>query len=353
MSDITEEPGSTTEGGLPGHAAEPRDGEEEARPGGQCLNCGTELIGRHCHTCGQKAAIHRSLGAIMNDIMHGVLHLDGKLWRTLPLLAIKPGELTRRYIDGERAKFVSPMAIFLFSVFLMFAVFQIMGLSASTDISNAETLTANVEQAKQDAEARVVEQRQRVAEMPLDSPQYPDATSRLKQYDGELEGLHQVRDLSTGGTGTHKFDGTGIRSINEGLIKKWRENPRLMLYKLQANGYKFSWLLIPLSIPFVWLLFAWRRRFKAYDHAIFATYSIAFMSLVFIALSVLGVIGVEGDWLFGAGALIPPLHIYRQLRGTYELSRFSALWRNLVLINMIVFIVLPIFLWLLLLLGAF
>ena len=53
-----------------------------------------------------------------------MLHFDGKFWRTLPMLAWRPGELTRRYIDGERARFVSPMALFLFSVFLMFAVFS-------------------------------------------------------------------------------------------------------------------------------------------------------------------------------------------------------------------------------------
>ncbi len=71
-----------------------------------------------------------------HDLVHGVLHLDGKFWRTLPLLAWRPGELTRRYVDGERAKFVSPMAMFLFSVFLMFAVLSICGVSlASLDVT--------------------------------------------------------------------------------------------------------------------------------------------------------------------------------------------------------------------------
>ena len=41
------------------------------------------------------------------------------------MLAWRPGELTRRYIDGERARFVSPIALFLFSVFLMFAVLSV------------------------------------------------------------------------------------------------------------------------------------------------------------------------------------------------------------------------------------
>ena len=41
----------------------------------------------------------------------------------------KPGELTRRYIDGQRASFVSPIALFLFCVFFMFAV---VGLTTNT-----------------------------------------------------------------------------------------------------------------------------------------------------------------------------------------------------------------------------
>jgi hypothetical protein len=40
---------------------------------------------------------------------------------------LAPGQLTRRYIEGERARFVSPVALFLFSVFLMFAVFSSIG----------------------------------------------------------------------------------------------------------------------------------------------------------------------------------------------------------------------------------
>lgn len=84
------------------------------------------------------------------------------------------------------------------------------------------------------------------------------------------------------------LDEAGVPIIDT-LLKKWNANPSLMLYKFEANGYKFSWLLIPFSIPFVWLLVAWRGRFKAYDHAIFVTYSLSFMSLLFITTSLIAV----------------------------------------------------------------
>ncbi|WP_443018614.1 DUF3667 domain-containing protein [Sphingomonas sp. 7/4-4] len=66
-----------------------------------CLNCGTALIGAHCHHCGQSGHVHRSLGAVGHEIVHGVFHFEGKFWRTLPLLAWRPGDLTRRYVAGS------------------------------------------------------------------------------------------------------------------------------------------------------------------------------------------------------------------------------------------------------------
>src|SRR5438309_6864438 len=122
--------GDAITGGVLGRAAEPLAGEA----GGLahetiCLNCGAELAGPYCHRCGQHAHVHRTLRAFFHDFAHGVLHFEGKIWRTLPMLAWRPGELTRRYIDGQRASFVSPIALFLFCVFLMFAV---VGLTSST-----------------------------------------------------------------------------------------------------------------------------------------------------------------------------------------------------------------------------
>jgi len=115
----------------------------------------------------------------------------------------------------------------------------------------------------------------------------------------------------------------------ESAWKKAQENPQLLAYKLQSNAYKFAWLLIPISVPFVALTFLWRRKFGLYDHTIFTTYSITFMiALAFVAsLASQFVSGTLGFLLL----LYAPFHLYRQLRGTYALSRFSAFWRLLAL----------------------
>ena len=99
-------------------------------------------------------------------------------------------------------------------------------------------------------------------------------------------------------------------------------------------------------------MFAWRRQYKAYDHAVFVTYSLSFMSLLFIAMSIISTIPGGSGWALLLFLIASPLHLYKQLRYAYGLSRFSALWRFGVLLVSSQ-IVLMLFLIILGVLGAF
>jgi hypothetical protein len=354
MSNIGEAMGSLAEGALYSRAVEPKAGEAGGHTHeGACLNCGAELVGPHCHVCGQAAHVHRTIGAFFHDIAHAVLHFDGKTFRTLPLLAWKPGELTRRYIAGERARFVSPMALFLFSVFLMFAVFQIAGITPPTEINAPDRVG---EQATPESlKKELTDLKQARAEMGSGNVAVPFMDAQIARLEKQLgqqaapgKAVVLAESQSNKARVTARYSGVGF--IDHG-IDKWRKNPSLMAYKLQSNSYKFSWLLIPLSVPFVWLLFLWRRKFGAYDHAVFVTYSLAFMTLLYVALVLLGGIGVGTAVLVLLGILVPPVHIYKQLKGAYSLGRFSAAWRTWAL-AFFIFWILFVFIDLLLVLGA-
>ncbi|WP_128891161.1 DUF3667 domain-containing protein [Erythrobacter sp. HKB08] len=390
MSDIGEAFGSAVQGGLFARAIEPHSGAKSAHPNQpeNCENCGTPLQGAYCHACGQRGHIHRTIGGFMHELLHGALHFEGKLWRTLPMLVFKPGQLTRRYIDGQRARFVSPMALFLFSIFLMFAIFQLAGITAPTEIkgNQAEQLRELAISEVTRLEAKQDELNAQLAEGDLEPGERQQLQVELQQVERELEGIASAQeeipflagvteaadkadepaaeeptpdseerdtviDLSEDKTAKMTVGSSDVAFV-EAAVDKWRKNPGLMLYKLQANFYKFSWLLIPLSIPFVWLLFAWKRRFKAYDHAIFVTYSLSFMTLLIITATLLGVAGAPSVAVISLLMTVPPLHLYKHLRKTYEIGRFSTIWRLLVLSSFIV-VILMIFLQILILLGAF
>lgn len=321
--------GELVTGGLVASAVEPGRGESAAADAhGACRNCGASLTGPYCHQCGQPGHVHRTLGAWWHDFQHSVLHLDGKAFLTLGMLAWKPGELTRRYARGERAKFVSPLAFFLFSVFLMFAVFSLAGPGLD-GIGMSRSLDEGIRQ----EQGRLEKLERQLAES--GPGERAALAARVAETRADLARLQSLKDkgvtTATFATGEPEGD-----AVFEAAYKKAKQNPDLLIYKLQANAYKFSWALIPISVPFVWVLFlhrrTYRREFTAYDHLVFTTYSITFMSLAAIAFVLLGALGAGGDLLGLAFLIIPPLHMYRQLRGAYALSRLSALWRTLVLL---------------------
>ena len=96
--------GALATAGLAAKAIEGESGSKGKKHPATCANCHAPLAGRFCHSCGQAAHVHRSIWHMLEEGLHGVLHFDSKMWRTLPLLVARPGLLTRRYIDGQRAR---------------------------------------------------------------------------------------------------------------------------------------------------------------------------------------------------------------------------------------------------------
>jgi hypothetical protein len=327
-----------------------------------CLNCGSPLNGSFCQSCGQPAQLHRSLPHLIEEMLHSVLHFDAKGWRTLPLLAGRPGLLTRGYIDGQRRRYVSPLALFLFNSFLMFFVISMLAEHAppiSIDPEQRQATQAELAQGTAQAKAAVERARaelaeaqrtggndaaqkdalssaltdQRVAEAALkladaaiarsEAASNPEAAAASSAASSApiKRGLEQLSDLKV-----H----SGLPWLDE-PVQRALHNPELFLYRAENTAYKFLFMLIPISLPFLWLMFVGRRGVAVYDHAVFSLYSLSFMSLLIVLCAVLmsGGAGALGTMLL---IFVPPIHMFLQLRGTYSLGVFGALWRTFALL---------------------
>jgi hypothetical protein len=134
-------------------------------------------------------------------------------------------------------------------------------------------------------------------------------------------------------------------------LKHKLENPELFLYKLQNTAYKFSFLLIPISLPFIWLLLFWKRGVTLYDHAVFSLYSLSFMSFLFLALALSSHWITWSDlsgWIF----LSVLVHLFFQFKGAYALGWFSAFWRTTIFVFVFAPIALGLFFTSIIILGA-
>jgi hypothetical protein len=275
--------------------------------------------------------------------LHGVLHFDSKSWRTLPLLVFRPGLLTRRYIEGQRVRYVSPLALFLFSAFLLFFVYSLVdgpvkrtaNLTGAQRAEVRDELNAAVESIKRDitqqtADAQGADPVARIKateELAESKVALQVAESAVAAFDSTTASPETAKT----NTGQDNFDiNTGNAKL-DGVIAEARSNPDLATYKIKNTAYKFSFMLIPISLPFLWLMFFWRPGVTMYDHTIFSLYSLAFMSLFFALVALIQSVpklSSTGDAL----SFAVPLHMFLQLKETYALGFWSALWRTLVLL---------------------
>ncbi|ACG77523.1 conserved hypothetical protein [Phenylobacterium zucineum HLK1] len=317
-------------------------GSAAQRPAGQageaqhvCADCGAEVEGRFCANCGQAAHLHRTLAHLGEEVLHGVMHFDSRFWRTVPLLAFRPGRLTREWVHGRRTRYVSPLAMFLFTMFVLFmglsyfpvdAADNVVGQQAlatadlarkNTELANAEVALDNASPEERAAAQARVDRARAAAEA---------AGEQIGNVTGEGRVKTNVRTVFDEDIG--EAVNTGNKKLDEKIRHKL-ENPELALYKLQQAFYKFSFLLIPISIPFVASLFLWKRGFTLYDHGVFVLYSLTFISWLVMALAIgtrIGGIVSALLWLTLPFAI--PAHMYFQLKGAYGLGTFSALWRT-------------------------
>lgn len=376
MSGEIEAAGALATAGVVGAALEGREG---GPPGdGKCANCEAPLAGRYCSNCGQHAYPHRKLVSLAAEFLNGLWHLDTKTWRTVPMVLLRPGTLTRNYVFGKRARYLSPLTMFLFAIFLMFFAFSTIQAPVDIRDNRAQVTTEQLAEARQElADAQAELERAR-ANPDADSPEGLEvglaqgavriAQSQVDRLERRLAAQQVLAEQATraqaeqavtstdgaavtGPAATEVLDAAAesepqtwqdaLRAIaasddfvvfgetdgelNERVRRKL-ENPDLALYQIQDAASRFSFLLAPLSLPFIALLFLWKRGVTLYDHMAYALYALSFAAILFSSAVMLGQIPWVG-WASASLLLALPVHMYFHLKGAYALGWWSATWR--------------------------
>jgi hypothetical protein len=313
MSEEAEAVGAAATAGL---AASAIDGAKSRRKrkqaSGPCANCGVELTGSYCASCGQPAHLHHALLNMVEEFVRSLVLFDTRAWKTLSMMICRPGTLTYQYIHGKRARYISPLAMFLLCVFAMFAIFAFTGgsqIGVGDQGSRAGALSerlANAEDNLNDAGNGVIEF---------------DFTGKDVASDGSI--YDQIKAVNESG---ELRINTGWPALDD-QVRHAFENPELAVYKVQNAAYKFAFLLVPISLPLVWLMFMWRRGTTLFGHAVYILYSLSFVSILFITFALLALAPGAAALLTAPLLVAALVHFYFHLKGGYGLGWFSAAWR--------------------------
>jgi len=92
-------------------------GPVEAAPALRCANCGAVLslpAPPYCAQCGQQTDLRTpTAGEFLHQFVDQYVAAEGAIWRTLRLLLLRPGALTREYLAGRRRQYVLPLRLYL------------------------------------------------------------------------------------------------------------------------------------------------------------------------------------------------------------------------------------------------
>jgi hypothetical protein len=259
-----------------------------AAPGSACANCGTVLEGPYCHQCGQLAEdFHRSIGHLVEEVFENLLHLDGRIWRTLPQLVVHPGKLTRDYLDGHRAFQIPPLRMFLVVLLL---VFLLGGIG-----SHARPVAVSASGSGVHA---------------IDLAHDPHAADKIT--------------VDLGPSAKAKANAGWLKTR---IVNAARE-PERFLMVMESWGHRLAILMLPIGAGLLSLLYLFQRRFYVYDHLVFTMHSLSFQGLLLSGyfLVKLALPGAAGVLL-----LASPVHLFVHMRGVYGSSVLGTLARMTVL----------------------
>lgn len=305
-----------------------------------CLNCGTTVIGKYCHNCGQENIEPKeSVWHLVSHFFNDITHFDGKFFASLKDLILKPGFLSKEYMNGRRVRYLNPIRMYMFTSFIFFLVFfsffrvdenvvkiQINNINLDDiDSSQLKKLSAEMNHGMPLTKEQI---RKR-----YDSTEISFASSKYKskeEYDSLLKtGVVKDNWLK------RMFAYKGIE-----LNEKYRNNKSLgvaeMIGKIQHTIPQMLFVLLPLFALLLKLLYIRRKNFYYTDHAIF---TIHFYIFIFLAmLPIFAFIKIQGNtgtnWTSYVNlALIAGIffYLYKAMRNFYMQSRGKTILKYLLL----------------------
>lgn len=268
-----------------------------------CKNCNGEFSqdDTYCPHCGQKIADKLTFSVLFSNIIENYFSIDGRFFGSLWVLLTKPGVIARKFVDGQRRKFLHPGRFYLFVSLVFFFIFSFSVQNADKQLSNA--IKNEIQESKTiDSEWLATDSLDTIFEDNILPQNSNDLTSikdtvNIRLQNSYDQGINissnsnlQLLDslIATDATLDEKYQAMGM-SEDAGAFTKNMYSAALKLYENQGRGilkvmYDMFPLVMFLLLPLFALLlnlFLWKKSTFAF-HLVFSLY---YFTFIFMSLS--------------------------------------------------------------------
>jgi hypothetical protein len=265
-----------------------------------CPNCGNAVTSadHFCSLCGQSTHdLNVPFKHLLEDVMEGLFHFDGKSVQTLKTLLLKPGQLTLDFIRGKRMRYVAPLRFYIFISVVFFFILSTPKVSRTEEpVKETDTTGISVSYwGIQSSELKGVKPSQ------IDSV--------LARHDIELTMLN--------------------RYIGKQMIRMQTTDRKEFLHTVFKG---ISYMMFVLMPVFGWFIFFLHRK-SAGQYIRSLAFSVHYHSFMFLLLSVLMLVS-RSDYFSWAPLLVVvlcPLYLIAALRRVYGGSRWAVFVKTIAL----------------------
>lgn len=307
-----------------------------------CLNCGTIVVGKYCHTCGQENIEPKeTVWQLASHFFSDITHFDGKVFTSMKDLILKPGFLSKEYMNGKRASYLNPIRMYLFTSFVFFLVFF--------SLYSVDGNTVKIEVGKNNNidEIDSVKLRQLTAEMNNGKPLTKEEVK--KRFDSTGASFFKVKytskeeydSLLKAGVVKDNWFQRMITYKGIELNQKYHSSGRLaitnVLAKLQHSIPQMLFVLLPVFALFLKLIYYRHKDFYYAGHAIFTIhfYNFVFIQMLLI-LAISGISSMTGfGWLQYLILILFAVilfYLYEAMRNFYRQDRFKTIMKYFLLL---------------------
>lgn len=288
----------------------------------KCLNCGTSAPLRFCPGCGQSTRTMRiSFASLLAEIFGTVFNVDSKFIRSIKPLMLSPGLLTRCFIDGKRASFVSPVRLYL-TCSLIFFVSVSLVTKDKADASSNQTVTV---EPQGNGNFRLKFDDDNV------SPRMSFKTNKSETEEEKAPAEAAKEDDEP----TDFLDSFAERMAEKGRSlqgKSTAEVQQQFFPKLFSAASKGLILMMPLFALFLKALYV-RRDPYYIDHLIFAVHFHCFLFVLFTGITWWSYLSKDNLSIPISISffILSPLYLYKSLHRVYGQNRVKTLTKFAIL----------------------
>lgn len=311
-----------------------------------CLNCGTTVIGRFCHVCGQENLEPKeTVWQLVTHFFNDITHFDGKFFQTLKILLLRPGFLSKEYINGRRASYLNPVRMYVFTsaiFFLLFFSFFNKGEPFKITVNGKTTIEINkMDSASFAAFTATIHNTGK----PMTRKEFQNYLDTSISSGLHLNGINYKSKkeydslLASGKEKNNWFARQFIYKlieINEKYNNNSREITSAFTHTLIHNIPQMLFISLPLLALILKLLYIRRKQFYYVNHGIFGIHLYIFIFIALLVLFAISKINAGLHWKAlstVSGILTFGLYVYEYLalKNFYRQGWFKTFLKFLLL----------------------